>query len=86
MYLVMFPTNQVMVFLFRFLMPVPAIVAIGMWAALQFINGFGAIAITDETGGGVAYWAHIGGFVVGALVGLLFRGRGSPPARRYAYQ
>ena len=42
-YLVMFPTNRVTVFLFRFLMPVPAIVAIGMWAVLQFISGFGAL-------------------------------------------
>jgi len=85
-YLVMFPTNRVLVFLFRFLMPVPAIVAIGMWAVLQFINGFGSIAVTEQTGG-VAYWAHIGGFVAGVAVGLLFRGtgRGQGPAQRYAY-
>jgi len=71
-YLVMFPTNRVTVFIFRFLMPVPAIVAIGMWAVLQFINGFGAIAVTEQTGG-VAYMAHIGGFVAGVVAGLLFR-------------
>ena len=71
-YLVMFPTNRVTVFLFRFLMPVPAIVAIGMWAVLQFINGFGAIALTEQTGG-VAYMAHIGGFVAGVVAGLVFR-------------
>ena len=73
-YLVMFPTNRVTVFLFRFLVPVPAIVAIGMWAVLQFINGFGAIAVTEETGGGgVAYMAHIGGFVAGVAAGIVFR-------------
>jgi membrane associated rhomboid family serine protease len=71
-YLVMFPTNRVTVFLFRFLMPVPAIVAIGMWAVLQFINGFGAIAVTEQTGG-VAYMAHIGGFVAGVVAGMAFR-------------
>ncbi|MGH2445346.1 MAG: rhomboid family intramembrane serine protease [Candidatus Limnocylindria bacterium] len=71
-YLVMFPSNRVTVFLFRFLMPVPAIVAIGMWAALQFVNGLGAAAITEQTGG-VAYMAHIGGFVAGLTAGLLFR-------------
>jgi membrane associated rhomboid family serine protease len=71
-YLVMFPTNRVTVFIFRFLLPVPAIVAIGMWAVLQFINGFGAIAVTEQTGG-VAYMAHIGGFVAGVVAGLLFR-------------
>jgi len=71
-YLVMFPRNRVTVFVFRFLVPVPAIVAIGMWAALQFINGFGAIAVTEQTGG-VAYMAHIGGFVAGVVAGLVFR-------------
>ena len=72
-YLVMFPTNRVTVFLFRFLMPVPALVAIGMWAVLQFINGIGAFAVSEQTGG-VAYMAHIGGFVAGVVAGLLFRG------------
>jgi len=81
-YLVMFPTNRVTVFLFRFLMPVPAIVAIGMWAVLQFINGFGAIAVSAETGGGgVAYMAHVGGFVAGVLAGFLFRGIFNEPRR-----
>ncbi len=77
-YLVMFPTNRVTVFVFRFLVPVPAIVAIGMWAVLQFINGFGAIAVTEQTGG-VAYMAHIGGFVAGVVAGLAFRGIFSEP-------
>ncbi len=85
-YLVLFPGNRVTVFLFRFLTQVPAVVAIGMWAAFQFINGFGAIAATEETAGGVAYMAHIGGFVAGVVAGFLFRGiRGGPtPAPRYA--
>jgi membrane associated rhomboid family serine protease len=70
-YFVMFPTNRVMVFLFRGVFPVPAIVAIGMWAALQVVAGvFGAGA---GEAGGVAYLAHIGGFVAGAALGLLFR-------------
>jgi membrane associated rhomboid family serine protease len=68
-YLVLFPANRVTVFLFRVLVPVPAIVAIGMWAALQIVLGFGA----PTEGGGVAYWAHIGGFVAGLVAGLLFR-------------
>jgi membrane associated rhomboid family serine protease len=72
-YLVLFPRNRVTVFLFRFIVPVPAIVAIGMWAALQFINGFGAVIVSDETTGGVAYMAHVGGFVAGLVAGLIFR-------------
>jgi membrane associated rhomboid family serine protease len=79
-YLVMFPTNRVTVFLFRFLVPVPAIVAIGIWAVFQFINGLGAAAVTAETGG-VAYMAHIGGFVAGLLAGLIFRSIFNEPRR-----
>jgi membrane associated rhomboid family serine protease len=74
-YLVMFPGNRVYTFLFRFLIPVPAIVAIGMWAALQFFNGYAQIAQTQQTGG-VAYMAHIGGFIAGVVAGLVFRGMG----------
>ncbi len=72
-YLVMFPGNRVTVFVFRFLTRVPAIVAIGMWAVLQFVNGLGSIAVSSETSGGVAYLAHVGGFIAGLLAGLLFR-------------
>ena len=78
-YLVMFPTNRVMVFLLRFLVPVPAIVAIGMWAVLQFISGFGSLG--GEQTGGVAYMAHIGGFVAGVVAGLVFRTVFNEPRR-----
>ena len=75
-YLVMFPGNRVTVFLFRIVTQVPALVAIGLWAALQFVNGIGAFAVTEETGGGVAYMAHIGGFVAGVVAGFVFRALG----------
>ena len=71
-YIVLFPMNRVTVFVFRFLMPVPAIVAIGLWAALQFVNGLGSFAVSEQTGG-VAYMAHIGGFVAGLIAGVAFR-------------
>ncbi|MEO7396775.1 MAG: rhomboid family intramembrane serine protease [Candidatus Limnocylindria bacterium] len=80
-YLVMFPTNRVTVLMLRFPMRVPAIVAIGLWALFQFVNGIGAFAVTEETGGGVAYMAHIGGFVVGLLAGLVFRAIFHDPRR-----
>jgi membrane associated rhomboid family serine protease len=76
-YLVLFPTNRVKVLLtlgvvlLRPIM-VPAVVMIGLWALLQFVNGLGAIAVTDQTSG-VAYWAHIGGFIAGAVITLLAR-------------
>jgi membrane associated rhomboid family serine protease len=71
-YLVMFPTNRVLVLIIRFPVWVPAVVVIGLWAAIQFISGFGALGL-EETGGGVAYMAHIGGFVAGVLAGIVFR-------------
>ena len=80
-YLVLFPSNRVTVFLFRFLTQVPAIVAIGLWALFQFINGIGAFAVTEETAGGVAYMAHIGGFVAGVVAGFLFRAIFHEPRR-----
>ena len=78
-YIVLFPTNRVTVFLFRFLTQVPAIVAIGIWIVFQLISGFGATVVSDESGGGVAYLAHIGGFAGGLLVGLALRFLGGPP-------
>jgi membrane associated rhomboid family serine protease len=72
-YIVLFPTNRVTVFLFRFVTQVPAILAIGIWIVFQLISGFGATVVSDESAGGVAYLAHIGGFAAGALVGLVLR-------------
>ena len=80
-YLILFPRNRVTAFVFRFLVQIPALAAIGMWIALQVIS-----SLADPTGaGGVAYLAHIGGFVAGVLAGLLFRalpdrGAGRPTA------
>ena len=51
---------------------VPAIVMIGLWAILQFINGIGSIAVSTQTSG-VAYFAHIGGFIAGLVITLLAR-------------
>jgi len=68
-YLVLFPRNRVTAFVVRFLVQIPALLAIGMWIGLQVIS-----SLADPTGtGGVAYLAHIGGFVAGVLAGLLFR-------------
>jgi membrane associated rhomboid family serine protease len=82
-YLVLFPRNRVTVILFRFLTQVPAIVAIGLWIVVQLVSGFGATVVSDESGGGVAYLAHIGGFAVGLLVGFLFRAVPSQPRRAW---
>ena len=83
MYIVLFPSNRVTVFLFRFLTQVPAIVAIGIWIVFQLISGFGATVVSDESGGGVAYLAHIGGFAAGVVAGLVLRTITRPPRRDF---
>ncbi len=72
-YLVLFPRNKVnAVFFFR-IVSLPAVFVIGMWAFTQFINGAGSIAVTEQTGGGVAYAAHIGGFIAGVVMAAFAR-------------
>ena len=75
-YIVLYPRNRVTVFVFRFLTQVPAVVAIGLWAVIQFASGFGEIAVSSQTSGGVAYLAHIGGFLTGVVAGLAGRAMG----------
>jgi len=58
----------------RGVVPMPALIVIGLWIVLQFVNGIGAIAQTSETGG-VAYMAHVGGFLAGLVLTFLFGGR-----------
>lgn len=79
-YLVMFPRNPVRVLvLFRYVTEVPALVMIGLWAALQFLNGFVSLTADTQTSG-VAYMAHIGGFVAGLLLAFVLRPTSRPPA------
>jgi membrane associated rhomboid family serine protease len=67
-YLLLFPHNRVRVLTRGGVMSVPAIVVLGVWIFIQFINGIGSVATTSDTGGGVAYMAHIGGFVAGLVL------------------
>jgi membrane associated rhomboid family serine protease len=66
-YLLLFPHNRVRVLVRGGISSVPAIVVLGFWIVIQFINGIGSLAATTETGG-VAYMAHIGGFVAGLVL------------------
>jgi len=84
-YLGYFPHNKVRVLVaFRFVTEVPALWMIGLWAVIQFVSGFGAIATTDQTGGGVAYFAHIGGFIAGLVLAFLLRAVGRGPTQPFA--
>lgn len=77
-YLVMFPRARVytlVIFFFITAIELPAVVLLGAWFVLQLFSGVGSL--TEEVNAGVAYWAHVGGFVFGAVVTwLIFRGRG----------
>jgi membrane associated rhomboid family serine protease len=70
-YIVLHPHRRVTVFLFRFLTQVPAYVAIGIWFAFQLISGLGMLGSGSQQGG-VAYGAHIGGFIAGVVLVKLF--------------
>jgi membrane associated rhomboid family serine protease len=77
-YIVSFPTSSVRTIVpigcFPLFLRLPAILVIGVWALAQFANGFGGLS-TAATDGGVAYFAHIGGFCCGVLFVGLFRRR-----------
>lgn len=77
-YLVLFPKRQVKVIMLRMLTSVPAIVAIGLWFMLQLIQAFGVIAAGPQSGGGVAFMAHVGGFVAGLILVKLFAAGRNP--------
>ncbi|MBI5472485.1 MAG: rhomboid family intramembrane serine protease [Ignavibacteriae bacterium] len=68
-YLLLFPGKRVKVLMFTMLTEVPSIVAIGLWFAFQLLGGFGSIS---GAGGGVAYAAHIGGFIAGLILVKVF--------------
>jgi membrane associated rhomboid family serine protease len=70
-YLVLFPRKRVYILFFRFVRAVPAIVAIGIWFLFQLVSGIGMLG-DESRGGGVAYAAHIGGFVAGLVLIKVF--------------
>jgi membrane associated rhomboid family serine protease len=70
-YILLHPKRRVTVLLFRMLTQVPAYVAIGIWFAFQLISGLGILGGGSQQGG-VAYAAHIGGFVAGLVLVKFF--------------
>lgn len=78
-YLLMFPKARVDVLLGRQVVAMPAFIVLGFWVVLQFVSGVGSIADTAQTEqGGVAYMAHVGGFVAGLVFGVLLGGLRRP--------
>lgn len=67
-YIVLFPRKRVYIWLFFFFtIAVPAFLAVGLWFIFQVINSLGVFG-SDEAAGGIAYAAHIGGFITGLLL------------------
>jgi membrane associated rhomboid family serine protease len=71
-YILLFPGAQVRVLMGRGVIPMPALVVIGLWIVLQLMSGIGSLANAAQTG--VAYMAHVGGFVAGFILTFIFRG------------
>jgi membrane associated rhomboid family serine protease len=78
-YFVLYPHSRIVtlvpLFVFFHVMEVPALVFLGLWFVLQFVSGVGSIAAATggEPAGGIAFWAHVAGFVAGVSGVLVFR-------------
>jgi membrane associated rhomboid family serine protease len=70
-YAVLYPRARVLMLFFVFLIPIPAILVLGYWFVLQFLEGIGESGASAA--GGVAWWAHIGGFLIGVLIALMVK-------------
>ncbi|HYL09795.1 MAG TPA: rhomboid family intramembrane serine protease [Candidatus Acidoferrales bacterium] len=65
-YMVLYPRSRVLTLVFIFVVQVPAVVILGYWFVLQFLGGMQSLGMRSS--GGVAFWAHIGGFLLGILL------------------
>ena len=78
-YFVLYPHSRVLtaifiVFFFD-VVEIPALFFLGIWFITQLLSGIGSIGVANAAAGGTAFWAHIGGFVVGVSVGFVLRRR-----------
>jgi membrane associated rhomboid family serine protease len=82
-YFILYPRARVLTWFFVFIFYIPAWVMLGYWFVLQFFAGAAALSVAQrgKDVGGVAVWAHVGGFVAGVVMIKLFPER----ARRYPY-
>ncbi|HXM98723.1 MAG TPA: rhomboid family intramembrane serine protease [Candidatus Dormibacteraeota bacterium] len=72
-YLVLYPRARVLTLVVIFLLEIPAVLILVYWFLIQFLQGIGSIGAVAT--GGVAWWAHIGGFLLGMFVTLVSRRR-----------
>lgn len=72
-YAVLYPRANVLMLFFIFLIPIPAVFVLGYWFVLQFVEGVGVLGAANTPG--VAFWAHIGGFIVGLTIAWIVKKR-----------
>jgi membrane associated rhomboid family serine protease len=81
-YFILYPRARVLTWFFIFFLQVPAWLILGYWFVVQFLSGAASsIAYAGNTSGGVAFWAHVGGFIAGLVMIKIFPER----PRRYRY-
>jgi membrane associated rhomboid family serine protease len=72
-YILLYPRARILTLVFIFPIPVPAVIFLGLWYVMQFLSGLNVLG--GGASGGVAVWAHIGGFLLGMLLTLMARRR-----------
>ena len=72
-YLILFPRERILTLVFIFLLPIPAVFILVYWFALQFLAGLSSLGMAAT--GGVAVWAHVGGFLIGMLLTTMVKHR-----------
>ena len=84
-YIILFPKERILTLVFIFLVPIPAIFILGYWFLIQFLEAVNSVGSASMGArGGVAVWAHVGGFLLGMLItGLAGKPRPRSPAYRY---
>ena len=81
-YLVMFPRSQIKMWFLFMTFRIPAFLFLGFWIFQQWMSGSASLQLETAETAGVAWWAHIGGFVFGVLAGFFFRSQAYQPTRR----
>ena len=74
-YLVLYPgsrINTLVIFYFITMIRIPAVYLLGAWFLLQLFNGVGSLGPSAQASGGVAFWAHVGGFIAGLLAVVIY--------------
>ncbi len=76
-YLLFYPTARVLtlipIFIFPWFVELPAVVFLGLWFFAQLSGGLASLGVAGAGAGGIAWWAHVGGFVSGLVLGPLLR-------------